>query len=266
MHPNPICLSTYIHFHTNYRSRHILPSTLAPLAGLHKFYAVDASWSEWQRGTYLHTFYAWQPMPTPLARLIHHAGEHFHALSTHVVRISQLFAPFCMFGPRPLRSAAAALLVADQAWIQLNGNFGVFNILSAILCTCPLLDDWALSPPICCRHRCHLATTGAADHQRPRRLERVLLSFAALLNIIGGCFFLCRRLLLGLTPTSDVRLDSRRFPFLSIPRWLCSDAEAIDALDDPTRRAIGLATGVTIGEATYKASWRRGPVCAVCSV
>jgi hypothetical protein len=62
------------------------------------------------------------------------------ALAMFVV---ELGAPLCIFGPRRLRHAAAAAMIALQLGIALTGNYGFFNLLTIALCL-TLLDDAAL--------------------------------------------------------------------------------------------------------------------------
>ena len=189
--------------------------------GMQKFYAVDAQ-SEWWKGTYLDTFYVWQPMPTLAAWYAHHAGHPFHWLSTRVVLVSQSIVPFGMFGPRRVRLVCVLIFLSEQVWIQLTGNYGIFNLLTAVLCSIPLV-----------------APVGP--------LEAAPTAGLAALNVFGGAFFLVRRLLVG-TFTSH-------YPWLSATSWLFSDGKAFEALPGPRllRPLYLLATHVLRAAAPYRA-------------
>lgn len=190
--------------------------------GLQKFYATEAWRGGWQDGSFLRTFYVWQPMPTTAAWYAHHAGRQFHAMSTRVVFVSQLVLPFGMYGPRRVRRGCAALFVAEQAWIQLTGNYGVFNLLSAALFTFPLVDDWSLLPPR--PQEAAQDLTGVlliAPLVAP--LVPSLATSLAIANVVGGCFFMARRLLVGIRES--------HYPWLSTAEWLFSDSDALASFE-----------------------------------
>jgi hypothetical protein len=88
---------------------------------------------------YLHGFLSSQPLPTPL-------GFRAGALPLQVLKAAyagvfacEVVAPIFFFVPGWPRVAAAAAVVALMICIQLAGNFGYFNLITAALCV-PLLD------------------------------------------------------------------------------------------------------------------------------
>lgn len=174
--------------------------------GLQKFYGVDRATSEWWNGTYLTTFYHWQPMPTPLAFYAHGAPPAFHAASCAVVGLSQCALPLLFFfRSRALRRLCLAVVAAEQVWIQATGNYGVFNVLTVVVCAAPLLDGG--------RGR---AAEGAAARLR---------AGLALAHVLCGAFFLARRLAVG-AATAD-------YPWLSASDWLFDDGAAVGVFRAP---------------------------------
>jgi hypothetical protein len=73
---------------------------------------------------------------------------------------AELVAPWLIFGPRPLRWIAFGSTLGLQILIAATGNYGFFNLLSAILCLA-LLDDRDLG-----------RREEKADGEPPRRVSR----------------------------------------------------------------------------------------------
>ncbi len=109
------------------------------LSGLVKLTSGDPTWAD---GTALLHHFATQPLPTPLA-------WHAHQLPAGVLRAAcwgmfavELGVPFLAFAPRRLRRLAVPPLVLLQVVIALTGNYGFFNVLTAVLCLTLLDDGW----------------------------------------------------------------------------------------------------------------------------
>jgi hypothetical protein len=106
----------------------------------------------WRHLTALGYHYQTQPLPTWLGWYVHQAAPWFGELSTGFMFFVELAVPFGIWGPRRVRLVSFWLLVALQALIAATGNYGFFNLLSAVLCLL-LLDDtqwpcWLrLAPP-----------------------------------------------------------------------------------------------------------------------
>jgi lipase maturation factor 1 len=94
----------------------------------------------WRGLTALRVHYETQPLPPWMGWLAHQLPARLHTASTAVMFAIELLVPFLIFGPRPLRLTACALMVALQAAIAATGNYGFFNLLSVVLCLL-LLDD-----------------------------------------------------------------------------------------------------------------------------
>jgi hypothetical protein len=185
--------------------------------GMQKFYGTGEN--DWWRGTYLNSFYVWQPMPTPAAWYVHNLGSRFHWYSTRVVLVSQLVMPFGIFGPRRVRRVCALVFVLEQVWIQLTGNYGIFNLLTIVLCMLPLTEE---APPF-------------------RASTSMLL---AVPHMICGSFYLVRRTLVG--------LQTPEYPWLSTPTWLYEDNNAFKRLGTPLQPVFLIVVTVLRRIAPYR--------------
>jgi hypothetical protein len=82
----------------------------------------------WRSLTALSFHYETQPLPTPIAWYMYQLPLSFHKVSTALVFVVELFAPFLIFAPRRLRFVGAGLLVGLQLLIALTGNYAYFNL------------------------------------------------------------------------------------------------------------------------------------------
>ncbi len=98
--------------------------------GLSKFREQDARTRD---GTYIYHFLNWQPMATDFARWVRQLPMIFHRLSLRSLMLIECVFPFFLFGPSALRYTALAGFVGLQAFIMACGNYGIFNILTALL-------------------------------------------------------------------------------------------------------------------------------------
>src|SRR5207302_1756232 len=106
-------------------------------SGFVKLASGDPTWHDL---TALQYHYTTQPLPTPLAWYMYQLPPWFHTISTAIVFVVELGAPFLVFAPRRLRLVGAGLMVGVQLLIMLTGNYAFFNILAIALCV-SLLDD-----------------------------------------------------------------------------------------------------------------------------
>ena len=109
-------------------------------SGVVKLRSGDRTWRDL---TALSYHYETQPLPTPLAPYVHRLPRRFHVMSAAMTFVLELFVPFLIFAPRPLRLAAAGVLAWLQLLIIATGNYAFFNLLSIVLCI-PALDDAAI--------------------------------------------------------------------------------------------------------------------------
>lgn len=110
------------------------------LSGLLKLCSGDSSW---QDGTALDFHYWTQPLPHRLSHFAHWWPG--HALSLWIMFAIELGVPLLLVVPvarRRCRQVAAAATVLLMATIAATGNYGFFNLLTAVLGV-PLLDDRA---------------------------------------------------------------------------------------------------------------------------
>ncbi len=107
------------------------------LSGLVKLLSGDPSWP----GLTAMTFHFWtQPLPNPLSPFASALPVWMNEANTLVTLIVELGLPWCVFGPRPLRLAAAAGFSGLMLAINATGNYGFFGLLACVLCI-PLVDD-----------------------------------------------------------------------------------------------------------------------------
>ena len=97
----------------------------------------------WRHLTAMTFHYETQPIPTPLAWYAARLPLSVQKASTFAVLLTEIAAPFSMFGPRRVRLVGFAALVGLQLLIALTGNYAFFNLLAAALCLF-LLDDGVL--------------------------------------------------------------------------------------------------------------------------
>ncbi len=108
-------------------------------SGVVKLASGDPTWSSLAA---LEVHYQTQPLPSPLAWYVHQLPWWFHRLSVAVMFAIELVVPFWVLLPGTLRQHAFFPLVGLQVLIALTGNYGFFNLLSALLCLVCLDDAW----------------------------------------------------------------------------------------------------------------------------
>ena len=99
--------------------------------------------STWRDLTALTHHYQTQPIPNPLAWYAHRLPLIAQQASTVLMYVVEIAVPFLLFAPRRVRAFAVWPLVGLQVTIAATGNYGFFNLLTAILCL-SYLDDRAL--------------------------------------------------------------------------------------------------------------------------
>ncbi|MGR2753358.1 lipase maturation factor family protein [Agromyces arachidis] len=88
---------------------------------------------EWRDLTALYYHHETQPMPGPLSRQAHLLPKWFHRLEVIGNHVAQLVVPFLLFAPQPVRTAAAAVIIATQSWLVATGNFAWLNWITIVL-------------------------------------------------------------------------------------------------------------------------------------
>lgn len=86
-----------------------------------------------------------QPLPNPLAYYAYRLPSSILDGCTAGTLAIELICPFFLFGPRPVRRAAAVLLILLQILIILTGNYAFFNLLTLALCLWAF-DDRTFAP------------------------------------------------------------------------------------------------------------------------
>lgn len=139
----------------------------------------------WRNGTALAFHYETQPLPTPLAWVMHLLPLSLQKFSTLAVLVVELAAPFLIFGPRRLRLAGAFFLAGLQVLILLTGNFAFFNYLTLALCVL-LLDDAAQRRFLPSRLRRRLPLEPENRPAPPRARRWALAPVAALILAVSA--------------------------------------------------------------------------------
>ena len=106
-------------------------------SGWVKLASGDINWRNLRALVY---HYETQPLPNRVAWYLHKLPEPVQRASTFLTLSLELAVPFLALGPASGRLACFFLLLFQQLLIFTSGNYGFFNILTAVLCI-PLLDD-----------------------------------------------------------------------------------------------------------------------------
>jgi hypothetical protein len=137
----------------------------------------------WRDLTCLAYHYETQPNPSPLSYYFHQLPLAVHKLGVLFNHLVELLAPFFVFGPRPARLAAGALIVAFQITLILSGNLSFLNWLTIVVAL-SCFDDgvvWRLFPA---QFRARAAERELS--QAPSRVRRrVLVALALLVGILS---------------------------------------------------------------------------------
>ena len=143
----------------------------------------DSCWTDL---TCLAFHYETQPNPGPLSPLFHAAPLWFHKLGTLFNHLVEVLAPFGVFGPRPVRIAAGALIVVFQSILIASGNLSFLNWLTLII-GLACFDDQLLLRLAPRRFRDALQTrlTGVADASLSRRRQVVSIALAVVIACLS---------------------------------------------------------------------------------
>ncbi|MCP3981582.1 MAG: lipase maturation factor family protein [bacterium] len=153
----------------------LLVFKLMLLSGAVKLVSMDETW--W-RLTALDHHYFTQPIPVWTAWYAHHLPGWMQKFSVCVMFAIEIGVPFLIFCGRRARAVACLLLILLQVLIAASGNFGFFNLLTAVLCLA-LLDDRALTRFF--NREPALAPPGASAARRTLRRLRAIGAIALVL-------------------------------------------------------------------------------------
>ncbi len=96
----------------------------------------------WRRLTCTEHHHETQPLPNPLSRRFHLLPRWQHRVEVGANHVTQLVVPFALFLPQPVAGSAAVVMIVTQAYLMLSGNFAWLNLLTIVLATAALPDDW----------------------------------------------------------------------------------------------------------------------------
>jgi hypothetical protein len=124
-HPVAVALALWLLFRLHVES------------GLAKLLLGDPSWRDL---TALASYYETAPLPTWVGWWAHQLPLPAHRATALLTYLVELVLPFGLLGPRRLRVAVFAGMLAMQLVILLTANYGFFNHLSSALCLFALDD------------------------------------------------------------------------------------------------------------------------------
>jgi hypothetical protein len=147
----------------------------------------------WQDLTCLDFHFLTQPIPNPLSPLFHFAPGWVHVLGALFTFTAELVAPLGAFGPRAVRRACGAVIVAFQLVLILSGNLAYLNwltLVAALAC----FDDAVFTRLVPARWRpaveaLAVTTEPSTSHLRVGRVLCVvvaLLSIPPVLNLLSS--------------------------------------------------------------------------------
>jgi len=110
-------------------------------SGVVKLSSCDPNWRNLSAMEY---HYFTQPIPTPFSFFMHNLPKKIHQMETLATFGIELFLPFLLFSPLPLRFMAVAGITLLNVTISVTGNYGFFNLLTIILSTLVLDDSFWL--------------------------------------------------------------------------------------------------------------------------
>ena len=128
----------------------------------------------WEELTCLVHHYETQPIPNPMASMLHNMPLWFHELGAVFNHFCELIVPFFVFGPKLARRVAGVVLIVFQLSLIASGNLSFLNWLTiapALAC----LDDGVLKRIL--PRRLVAARDRAVDRARsPARAHRVAIA------------------------------------------------------------------------------------------
>ena len=116
---------------------HCLLFKLMFLSGFVKLASGDETW--WNL-TALQYHYWTQPLPNPLSWFVHYLPRELHSIAHSLMLFIELVVPFFLLLGRQMRAVAFACFLLLLSMLFVTGNYGFFQILTAVLCVL-LLDD-----------------------------------------------------------------------------------------------------------------------------
>jgi len=143
----------------------------------------DACWTDL---TCLAYHYETQPNPGPLSPWFHAAPLWFHELGALFNHLVEVVAPFGVFGPRPVRAVAGALIVVFQSILIASGNLSFLNWLTLIIGLACFDDQLLLrAAPPRLRARWQTRLQGVADTEPSRRRRIASIALAVVVAILS---------------------------------------------------------------------------------
>ena len=148
-----------------------LAARLMFLSGAVKLLSHDPAWRDLTAMSY---HYETQPLPAWTSWYMQQLPLAFHRAETAMMFAIELGLPVLVFLPRRPRLVAFAGFIALQLMIGLTGNYGFFNILTAVICL-SLLDDAYLASVLPAGLVARSGTSTEATRERTVSGARILV-------------------------------------------------------------------------------------------
>lgn len=87
----------------------------------------------WRDLTCLYYHYETQPLPNPLSWYFHRIPAVLQRFSVVFSHFVQVIVPFGLFAPQPVAEVSAGMIVFQQLWLIVSGNYSWLNWLTVVL-------------------------------------------------------------------------------------------------------------------------------------
>lgn len=132
----------------------------------------------WRNLTCLDYHHETQPMPGPLSWFFHRLPRPLHRVEVAGNHVAQLIVPFGLFGPQPVASVAAVIIVVTQLWLVLSGNFAWLNWLTIVLAA-GVVDTSTLATVL------RIAQPANVPAEQPYWYAGLVVAFTALVVVLS---------------------------------------------------------------------------------
>ena len=228
---------------------HLLLAKLMFLSGFAKLASGDRTW----RGLTALDYHYWtQPLPTWTSAWAAALPHAVHAASVVATLAVELVVPFLLFAPRPLRRAAALVLLAFQVLLMATGNFAFFNLLTIVLCV-SALDDACLARAIPRALRARLDPDAGRPARPVAPLRRAVFASGVALVLGANALVLVQRLAPGRLPETAGSLLRALAPWGTVNAY---GLFAVMTTERPEILVEGSLNG--IDWRTYEFRWKPG--------
>ena len=137
----------------------------------------------WRELSCLDYHYETQPIPNPLSRALHFMPRWFQRSGVLFNHLSELVAPWFVFGPRLARHLAGGILLCFQVFLILSGNLSFLNYLTIV----PILAcfDDSLLERVLPRQLCERARRAESEKEHSAAHQWVVAGLVVLVVVLS---------------------------------------------------------------------------------